>query len=69
MLDTTHQQNANKYMRVLVKTVTIYYCINIEKMYVGSKRIYGDWKDGSVIFKDKEGYYVIQFNNKTKKNI
>lgn len=31
-------------------------------------KIYGDWKDGSVIFKDKTGYYVIQYNPKTKKD-
>ncbi len=29
--------------------------------------IYGTYKDGGDIYKDKKGYYVIQWNNKTQK--
>lgn len=27
--------------------------------------IYGSWKDGSDIYKDSKGYYIIQWNPKT----
>ena len=27
---------------------------------------YGTWKDGSSIFKDKKGYYIVQYNINTK---
>jgi hypothetical protein len=30
---------------------------------VQAKLIYGSWKDGSDIYKDSKGYYVIQWNN------
>ncbi len=29
------------------------------------KIIYGSWKDGSDIFKDAKGYYIIQWNPET----
>ena len=29
------------------------------------KIVYGTWKDGSDIYKDKKGYYIIQWNPKT----
>ena len=29
------------------------------------KIVYGSWKDGSDIYKDSKGYYVIQWNPKT----
>jgi hypothetical protein len=28
---------------------------------------YGTWKDGSSIFKNKTGYYIVQYNNNTQK--
>jgi hypothetical protein len=30
------------------------------------KIVYGSWKDGSDIYKDKKGYYTIQWNPKTE---
>ena len=30
------------------------------------KIVYDSWKDGSDIYKDKEGYYVYQWSAKTK---
>ena len=30
------------------------------------KIVYGSWKDGSDIYKDKKGYYIIQWNPKTR---
>lgn len=30
------------------------------------KIIYGSWKDGSDVMKDKKGYYVIQWNPNTQ---
>lgn len=35
------------------------------KMLVG-KREYGTWKDGSSIYKDKKGYYIVAVNNKAE---
>jgi len=32
---------------------------------VNGKIVYGSWKDGSDIYKDKKGYYIIQWNPKT----
>jgi len=29
------------------------------------KIVYGSWKDGSDIYKDKKGYYTMQWNPKT----
>lgn len=36
-------------------------------MLVG-KREYGTWKDGSSIYKDKKGYYIVAVNNKAIPN-
>lgn len=36
-------------------------------MLIG-KREYGTWKDGSSIYKDKKGYYIVAVNNKAKPN-
>ena len=30
----------------------------------GRETVYGSWKDGSDIYKDKKGYYVIQYEPK-----
>jgi len=30
------------------------------------KIVYGSWKDGSDIYKEKKGYYTIQWNPKTE---
>jgi len=30
------------------------------------KIVYGSWKDGSDIYKEKKGYYIIQWNPKTE---
>jgi len=32
---------------------------------VNGKIVYGSWKNGSDIYKDKKGYYTIQWNPKT----
>ena len=32
------------------------------------KIVYGSWKDGSDIYKEKKGYYTIQWNPKTEMN-
>ena len=29
------------------------------------KIVYGSWKDGSDIYKDQKGYYIVQWNPKT----
>lgn len=29
--------------------------------------IYGSWKDGSAVFKDSKGYYIVQYDMRTCK--
>jgi hypothetical protein len=36
-------------------------------MSLAGKVIYGSWKDGSDIYKDVKGYYVVQWNPVTEK--
>lgn len=33
-------------------------------MVVKAKKVYGSWKDGSDIFKDRTGYYIFQWSAK-----
>lgn len=33
---------------------------------VNGKKVYDSWKDGSDVYKDKNGYYIMQYNPKTK---
>ena len=35
---------------------------------VNGKLVYGSWKDGSDIYKNKNGYYIIQYNPKINKD-
>jgi len=34
---------------------------------VWGKIIYGSWKNGSDIYKDRKGYFIVQWNVKTEK--
>ena len=38
---------------------------NQKLLKVNRKIVCGSWKDGSDIYKDKNGYYIIQYNPKT----